>query len=73
MTQPNEWASRWLRGAMDFADIGSIAEFSRRSGIAAPYVFKVLKGRCQPTTKQLVKMIEACGCEIIELRVRKTH
>lgn len=35
------------------------------------YVYRVKNGHIQPRVDKLVEMIEACGLEIVELKVRR--
>ena len=69
-TMPEEWASRWLRGAMDLGGM-TAKHLAQESAIHVRTIQKIIKGQMQPKISTLIELIEVTGCEIIELRVKK--
>ena len=47
------------------------SQLSAATGVAAHHIGDIMKGKIQPKLITLVELIEATGCEIIELRVKK--
>lgn len=67
---PEAWASRWLRGAMDLGGVRAV-DLECETGISDHQIRRIVKGLVQPKVAQLIELIEGCGCEVLELRVKK--
>ncbi len=69
-TQATELSSRWIRRACDLAGI-SQSELARRTGISSCYLSRTMSCRQTAGMELIVRVMDACGLEVIELRVRK--
>jgi DNA-binding phage protein len=69
---PAERASEWILHAMREAGVNQ-SQLSRQSGIARAAVCRALKGRRNLRVSSIFGLIEACGFEIVELRVRRKN
>jgi transcriptional regulator with XRE-family HTH domain len=63
-------AAAWIAKAMAMAGVNQ-SELARRMGVQASYVSRMLKARNNMPIGTLFRAIDACGLEIVELRVRK--
>ena len=64
-------AAKWLDGAMKYSGI-SQAELAKRAKMSQQHLSKILSGKAgEPNLRTIERLIQACGCEIVELRVRK--
>lgn len=72
--QQKGYASQWLYKAMQFAGISQstlVRRTSNRNKSTHSFISLVLNGKRQPRIDKLIQYIEACGLEIVELKVRK--
>jgi transcriptional regulator with XRE-family HTH domain len=67
--QAADLSSRWICHAMDKAGLTQ-GELAKRSGINSGNLSQYANGRRIPTLRLLVEILEACGLEIVELRVK---
>lgn len=63
------YASRWLGHALERSGITQTA-LAEKSGISRAHICRILKGSRAVSLRTLIHLIEACGFEIIELRVK---
>lgn len=65
-----ERAGLIIRHAIDKSGL-TATEVARRAGIDAGSMSSMAKGKRSPSFVMILRIIEACGLEFIEIRVRK--
>jgi transcriptional regulator with XRE-family HTH domain len=67
--QAAELSSRWICHAMDRAGLTQ-TELAKRSGVSNSNLSQYVNGRLVPTLRKLLEILEACGMEVVEIRVK---
>lgn len=68
--EPRFRVAEWIEKAMKEAGIGQ-RELAERMGVQRPTASRIVNGKRNIRVDTLFDAIEACGFEIVELRVRK--
>jgi transcriptional regulator with XRE-family HTH domain len=71
LRKAGEYSARWVSKAMAEAGVSQL-ELARRLGIASSGISRAVNGRHDLRLATLLRILDACGLEVVELRVRRS-
>ena len=63
------FAGRWISRALKAARMTQ-TELAEKSGISRSHLSRIINGRIDPSCALVLKLVEACGCEVKYLTVK---
>lgn len=63
------FAGRWVSRALELAGMTQTT-LAQKAAISRPHLSRIINGRVDPSCALVLRLVEICGCEIIELRVK---
>ena len=63
------FAGRWVSKALELSGL-SRSELAEKAAISGSHLSRIINGRVDPSCATVLRLVESCGCEIIELRVK---
>lgn len=63
------FAGRWVSKALKLAGITQ-TELAQKAAISRSHLSRIINGHIDPSCALVLRLVEICGCEVIELRVK---
>ena len=70
MTPARKWTSDRIKAAMRLGGIENTQQLSKLSGVERNHLADLIKGKYDTQVKTLFRILEACGLEIVEVKVK---